>query len=71
MKPIVHFEQARRQAASVILGSEADLQDLIHGATRYIASLAVLPFDPTADSLADEFFASRPKQGARRLLKRK
>ena len=71
MKPIVYFEQARRQATSVNLGPEAELQDLIHGATRYVTSLAVLPSDPAADALADEFFASRPNRGARRLLKRK
>jgi hypothetical protein len=71
VKPIVYFEQARRQATSVLFGPEADLQDLVHGATRYVTGLAVLPNDPKADALADEFFASRPNRGSRKLLKRK
>jgi hypothetical protein len=71
VKPIVYFEQARRQATSVLLGPEADLQNLVHGATRYVTSLAVLPSDPKADALADEFFASGPNRGSRKLLKGK
>ncbi len=71
VKPIVYFEQARRQATSVVLGPEAELRDLVHGATQYVSALAVLPSDPAADALADEYFASRPSAGSRKLVKRK